>query len=97
MLQKDRSVRLGVRNDFLDIRGHQFFAPINWALLDEKRLKPPFNPNVVSETVQCCEQSARESSRGGQGTRTDGQIQGQLSNSQGQIRGSQLSLFCSIK
>ena len=47
MLQKDRSVRLGVKNDFKDIKGHVFFSPINWNWLDERKVKPPYNPNVV--------------------------------------------------
>jgi len=46
MLQKDKSMRLGVQNDFQDIKNHPFFASINWTHLDEKRIKPPYNPNV---------------------------------------------------
>ena len=47
MLQKDKGVRLGVKNDFKDIKGHMFFSSINWNLLDERKMKPPYNPNVV--------------------------------------------------
>lgn len=49
MLQKDKSVRLGVKNDFVDIKSHPFFAPINWRLLDERRVRPPYNPNVSGQ------------------------------------------------
>ena len=48
LLQKDKRNRLGVQNDFMDIRTHPFFGPINWQLLDERKIKPPYNPNVVS-------------------------------------------------
>ncbi|CAD5119825.1 DgyrCDS8408 [Dimorphilus gyrociliatus] len=46
MLQKDKSKRLGHENDFLDIRKHAFFAPINWEKLDQRAITPPYNPNV---------------------------------------------------
>ncbi len=49
MLQKDKQNRLGVRNDFANIRSHPFFMPINWQLLDEKKIKPPYNPNVSGQ------------------------------------------------
>jgi len=47
LLQKDKNIRLGVANDFQDIKSHPFFAPINWTHLDEKKIKPPYNPNVA--------------------------------------------------
>jgi len=47
LLQKEKHVRLGVQNDFQDIKTHPFFAPINWTHLDEKKIKPPYNPNVA--------------------------------------------------
>ena len=48
LLQKQNHLRLGVANDFQDIKSHPFFAPINWTHLDERKIKPPYNPNVVS-------------------------------------------------
>ena len=48
LLQKEKHLRLGVANDFQDIKSHPFFAPINWNHLDERKIKPPYNPNVVS-------------------------------------------------
>ncbi|XP_072410046.1 serine/threonine-protein kinase Sgk1 isoform X3 [Chiloscyllium punctatum] len=46
LLQKDRTKRLGAKADFLDIKAHIFFSPINWVDLNAKKLTPPFNPNV---------------------------------------------------
>ena len=42
------SKRLGVANDADDIKGHSFFASIDWAALDKKEISPPYNPNTVS-------------------------------------------------
>nr|XP_020854296.1 serine/threonine-protein kinase Sgk2 isoform X2 [Phascolarctos cinereus] len=47
LLQKDQKKRLGAKADFLEIKNHVFFSPINWDDLYHKRLTPPFNPNVV--------------------------------------------------
>ncbi|XP_041043736.1 serine/threonine-protein kinase Sgk1 isoform X1 [Carcharodon carcharias] len=46
LLQKDRTKRLGAKEDFMDIKVHIFFSPINWVDLNAKKLTPPFNPNV---------------------------------------------------
>ncbi|XP_072355818.1 serine/threonine-protein kinase Sgk1 isoform X1 [Scyliorhinus torazame] len=46
LLQKDRTKRLGAKEDFVDIKTHIFFSTINWIDLNAKRLTPPFNPNV---------------------------------------------------
>ncbi|XP_037668380.1 intraflagellar transport protein 52 homolog isoform X3 [Choloepus didactylus] len=48
LLHKDQRQRLGSKADFLDIKNHVFFSPINWDDLYHKRLTPPFNPNVVA-------------------------------------------------
>ncbi|KAK7906847.1 hypothetical protein WMY93_015459 [Mugilogobius chulae] len=47
LLQKDRTKRLGCKDDFLEIKTHIFFSPINWDDLNAKRINPPFNPNVT--------------------------------------------------
>ncbi|XP_056667839.1 serine/threonine-protein kinase Sgk2 isoform X2 [Monodelphis domestica] len=47
LLHKDQKKRLGAKADFLEIKNHVFFSPINWDDLYHKRLTPPFNPNVV--------------------------------------------------
>ncbi|XP_027012986.1 serine/threonine-protein kinase Sgk2 [Tachysurus fulvidraco] len=46
LLQKDQHRRLGAIADFLEIKNHIFFSPINWDDLYHKRLDPPYNPNV---------------------------------------------------
>ncbi|XP_020933823.1 serine/threonine-protein kinase Sgk2 isoform X3 [Sus scrofa] len=47
LLHKDQRQRLGSKTDFLEIKNHVFFSPINWDDLYHKRLTPPFNPNVA--------------------------------------------------
>ncbi|XP_029468818.1 serine/threonine-protein kinase Sgk2 isoform X2 [Rhinatrema bivittatum] len=47
LLHKNQKSRLGAKADFLEIRNHVFFSPINWDDLYHKRLTPPFNPNVA--------------------------------------------------
>ncbi|XP_028925918.1 serine/threonine-protein kinase Sgk2 isoform X1 [Ornithorhynchus anatinus] len=47
LLHKDQKRRLGAKMDFLEIKNHVFFSPINWDDLFHKRLTPPFNPNVA--------------------------------------------------
>ncbi|KAE8598927.1 hypothetical protein XENTR_v10016993 [Xenopus tropicalis] len=46
LLEKDPKLRLGVNNDFQDIKNHAFFASINWADLVEKKMTPPYDPHV---------------------------------------------------
>nr|XP_043905175.1 serine/threonine-protein kinase Sgk1 isoform X2 [Solea senegalensis] len=47
LLQKDRTKRLGCAEDFIEIKNHVFFSPINWDELNAKKITPPFNPNVT--------------------------------------------------
>uniref|UniRef100_A0AAQ4NQ27 Serum/glucocorticoid regulated kinase 1 n=1 Tax=Gasterosteus aculeatus aculeatus TaxID=481459 RepID=A0AAQ4NQ27_GASAC len=47
LLQKDRTKRLGCADDFIEIKSHVFFSPINWDDLNAKKITPPFNPNVT--------------------------------------------------
>ncbi|XP_004368961.1 serine/threonine-protein kinase Sgk1 isoform X1 [Trichechus manatus latirostris] len=46
LLQKDRTKRLGAKDDFIEIKNHIFFSLINWDDLINKKITPPFNPNV---------------------------------------------------
>ncbi|XP_030172249.1 serine/threonine-protein kinase Sgk1 isoform X1 [Lynx canadensis] len=46
LLQKDRTKRLGAQDDFMEIKNHVFFSLINWDDLINKKITPPFNPNV---------------------------------------------------
>uniref|UniRef100_G3NCN3 Serine/threonine-protein kinase Sgk1 n=1 Tax=Gasterosteus aculeatus aculeatus TaxID=481459 RepID=G3NCN3_GASAC len=50
LLQKDRTKRLGVKDDFLDLKYHSFFSPINWEDLMSKKITPPFIPSVSGPT-----------------------------------------------
>lgn len=50
MLEKDRKVRLGQKNDLDDILGHPWFADLDIKQLLEKKIKPPYIPTVQSET-----------------------------------------------
>ena len=36
--------RLGGRNGADDLKKHTFFELVNWDLLGERKVKPPFNP-----------------------------------------------------
>uniref|UniRef100_A0A4X2M0F9 Serum/glucocorticoid regulated kinase family member 3 n=1 Tax=Vombatus ursinus TaxID=29139 RepID=A0A4X2M0F9_VOMUR len=47
LLEKDRQNRLGAKEDFLEIQNHPFFESLNWNDLVQKKIPPPFNPNVV--------------------------------------------------
>ncbi|XP_017678222.1 PREDICTED: serine/threonine-protein kinase Sgk2 isoform X1 [Lepidothrix coronata] len=47
LLHKEQKRRLGAKTDFLEIKNHVFFSPINWDDLYHKRITPPFNPNVA--------------------------------------------------
>lgn len=47
LLEKDRQNRLGAKEDFLEIQNHPFFESLSWTDLIQKKIPPPFNPNVV--------------------------------------------------
>uniref|UniRef100_A0A8C1WPZ4 Serum/glucocorticoid regulated kinase family member 3 n=1 Tax=Cyprinus carpio TaxID=7962 RepID=A0A8C1WPZ4_CYPCA len=46
LLEKDNTRRLGYRDDFNEVKGHEFFSFINWDDLEQKKLPPPFSPSV---------------------------------------------------
>lgn len=46
LLVKNPDRRLGSLNDAEEIMDHPFFAVINWADLQKKRITPPFKPEV---------------------------------------------------
>ncbi|XP_064182661.1 serine/threonine-protein kinase Sgk2b isoform X1 [Anguilla rostrata] len=50
LLQKDRTLRAGARNDFMELKSHPFFSPINWDDLMAKKTTPPFIPSVSGPT-----------------------------------------------
>lgn len=46
LLEKEKDKRLGAKRDFEEIKQHDFFADIDWDDLYNKRVQPPYNPNV---------------------------------------------------
>lgn len=50
LLQKSPSRRLGSGpRDGTDVMAHSFFSSIDWSLIEEKAVAPPFVPKVVRE------------------------------------------------
>ncbi|XP_060056658.1 serine/threonine-protein kinase Sgk3 isoform X3 [Erinaceus europaeus] len=47
LLEKNRQNRLGAKEDFLEIQNHPFFESLSWSDLVQKKIPPPFNPNVA--------------------------------------------------
>ncbi|KAG5842941.1 hypothetical protein ANANG_G00183100 [Anguilla anguilla] len=50
LLQKNRTQRLGAKQDFMELKHHSFFSPINWDDLIAKKIKPQFIPAVNGPT-----------------------------------------------
>lgn len=46
MLQKDPANRLGSKGDIKELEEHPFFKPLDFAMLENKNVKPPFLPNI---------------------------------------------------
>jgi serine/threonine protein kinase len=49
LLTKDKAERLGTKRDVEEIKEHEFFASINWTLLDQRLVEPPFVPDVAGK------------------------------------------------
>ena len=67
--------RLGYRNGTNPaIRNHKFFERIDWVKLEDRRVAPPFKPNVVSGHLNSLDQSQAECCwrRGGGGREVEG-------------------------
>ncbi|XDT45391.1 C2 domain profile [Nakaseomyces glabratus] len=50
LLNRNPKHRLGAIDDGRELRAHPFFADIDWELLKQKKIPPPFKPHLVSET-----------------------------------------------
>ncbi|XP_068137100.1 protein kinase C iota type isoform X3 [Hyperolius riggenbachi] len=50
-LNKEPKDRLGChpQTGFADIQGHQFFRNVDWDMLEQKQVVPPFKPNICGE------------------------------------------------
>uniref|UniRef100_A0A1I8HD33 AGC-kinase C-terminal domain-containing protein n=1 Tax=Macrostomum lignano TaxID=282301 RepID=A0A1I8HD33_9PLAT len=48
LLQKNKQLRLGSISDFQEVRKQTFFISVDWRLLDQRRIEPPFKPKVMS-------------------------------------------------
>ncbi|KAG7487374.1 hypothetical protein MATL_G00022530 [Megalops atlanticus] len=50
-LNKDPKERLGChpQTGFADIMGHHFFRSVDWELMEQKQVVPPFKPNISGE------------------------------------------------
>jgi serine/threonine protein kinase len=46
MLQKNKELRLGAKDDFEEIKNHEFFKSIDWTLLNRRAIRPPFVPDL---------------------------------------------------
>ena len=51
LLQKEPKLRMGYEGDFATISRHPFFRPVDWPMLMERRVRPPYNQNVVRLSV----------------------------------------------
>lgn len=45
LLNKDKNVRLGSKNDFVEVLEHPYFKDFDLKALEAKQMKPPFMPN----------------------------------------------------
>ena len=48
-LQKNPTERLGANADLAEIQQHAFYKPIDWKLLEQRALQPPYKPLVLNE------------------------------------------------
>jgi len=49
LLQREPAARLGGKDNGADIKGHEFFQPMAWDELLEKKVKPPFKSKSASQ------------------------------------------------
>ena len=49
LLDKDKSTRLGSKDDFVEILSHQYFSDLDVEALESRKVKPPFIPNFSNK------------------------------------------------
>ena len=47
MLKKKYEERLGFKNDFDEVRNHEFFKEINFSDLTNKKIGSPYKPQII--------------------------------------------------
>lgn len=52
LLMRERSQRLGFQHDAQEVKEHPFFDSIDWDLLEQRKVRPPYNPRVVSSKLE---------------------------------------------
>jgi len=51
LLRKEASERLPMRSGGVsNLKNHEWYSKFDWAALEKEEMKPPFKPNVKSET-----------------------------------------------
>jgi serine/threonine protein kinase SCH9 len=54
LLNRNPKHRLGAHRDAEELKEHAFFSSIDWDALSQRKIEPPFKPNVESdESVEC--------------------------------------------
>lgn len=47
-MTKNPARRLGCTGNETQIRGHAFFKDLDWEALEQRKVRPPFKPKIVS-------------------------------------------------
>lgn len=51
LLDKDKATRLGSKDDFVEILSHPYFKDVDIEALENKKMKPPFMPNLSGKNL----------------------------------------------
>ena len=51
LLDKDKTTRLGSKDDFVEILSHPYFSDVDIEALENKKVKPPFLPKVSNKNL----------------------------------------------
>lgn len=50
-MTKNPARRLGCTGNETQIRGHAFFKDLDWEALEQRKVRPPFKPKIVSSLL----------------------------------------------